>query len=270
MAKYWQYFILLLWLSYLLISGLVLFFRGFLLNREVQSDRSFCDISTKSVQCDSQQNEECFFDQFHFNQTSSKSFQCLPSNKKVVLVVIDALKYDFVEYNENVKKDQLFPYQNQFTVIQELLQNKPNHSRLFRFIADPPTTTMQRLKGLTTGSLPTFIDIGSNFASTEINEDNILDQLTSRNKSILFLGDDTWTGLYPGRFLREYSYPSFNVWDLDSVDNGILSHLYKEVKKEDWNLLIAHFLGVDHCGHRYGPYHNEMKRKLSEMNIMIR
>ena len=33
--------------------------------------------------------------------------------------------------------------------------------------------TMQRLKGLTTGSLPTFIDVGSNFGSTAISEDNI-------------------------------------------------------------------------------------------------
>jgi len=37
---------------------------------------------------------------------------------------------------------------------------------------------MQRLKGLTTGSLPTFIDAGSNFASSEINEDNFLDQIS--------------------------------------------------------------------------------------------
>lgn len=273
MAKHWHYFILLFWLSYLLIAGILLFFRGFLLNREVQSDRSFCDISTSGVQCDSflhnNTDINCFMDDLSLNRTSNH-YQCMPSNNKVVLIVIDALRYDFLFYNESIDKDQLLPYQNQFTVIHDLLENRPNHSKLFKFIADPPTTTMQRLKGLTTGSLPTFIDIGSNFASTEINEDNILDQLVRQNKSILFLGDDTWSGLYPQRFLREYSYPSFNVWDLDTVDNGILSHLYTEVKKDDWSLLIAHFLGVDHCGHRYGPYHDEMKRKLSEMNLMLR
>jgi phosphatidylinositol glycan class O len=43
-----------------------------------------------------------------------------------------------------------------------------------------------------------------------------------------------------------------------------------EIRKKDWSLLIAHFLGVDHCGHRYGPYHSEMTRKLNEMNDMIR
>lgn len=37
-----------------------------------------------------------------------------------------------------------------------------------------------------------------------------------------------------------------------------------------WDLIIAHFLGVDHCGHRYGPLHSEMSRKLQEMNEVIR
>ena len=45
--------------------------------------------------------------------------------------------------------------------------------------ADPPTTTMQRLKALTTGSLPTFVDAGSNFASSAIVEDNLIKQLSS-------------------------------------------------------------------------------------------
>lgn len=61
------------------------------------------------------------------------------------------------------------------------------------FIADPPTTTMQRLKALTTGSLPTFIDVGSNFASTAIIEDNWVEQIVSSGRNITFLGDDTWS-----------------------------------------------------------------------------
>lgn len=46
-----------------------------------------------------------------------------------------------------------------------------------KLIADAPTTTLQRLKGITTGSLPTFIDVGSNFGTDEIIEDNIIDQV---------------------------------------------------------------------------------------------
>lgn len=89
-----------------------------------------------------------------------------------------------------------------------------------KFIADPPTTTLQRLKGITTGSLPTFIDMGSNFATPEINEDNIIDQMIANNLTVVFAGDNTWTELFPKRFKRSYAYPSFNIHDLDSVDNG--------------------------------------------------
>ena len=73
--------------------------------------------------------------------------------------------------------------------------SKTKHGELFEFLADPPTTTMQRLKGLTTGSLPTFIDASSNFGSYQVDEDNIIDQLTKNsNKDLIFMGDDTWKG----------------------------------------------------------------------------
>lgn len=202
------------------------------------------------------------------------------------MLLIDALKYDFGIYDENLT-DPL-PYQNKLPIIHELMHKHPDNTRLLKFLADPPTTTLQRLKGITTGSLPTFIDMGSNFATPEINEDNIIDQIHSNNLTTVFIGDSTWTELFPRRFKRKYSYPSFNIYDLDTVDNGeyldlrilefglmfyfileILKHLPSEIGKNDWDLLIAHFLGVDHCGHKHGPLHNEMSRKLTEMNEVI-
>lgn len=57
---------------------------------------------------------------------------------------------------------------------------------------------------------------------------------------------------------------------MDTVDYGINANIYNEMKEDDWDLLVAHYLGVDHCGHRYGPTHPEMARKLSEMNDMLR
>lgn len=90
------------------------------------------------------------------------------------------------------------------------------------------------------------------------------------NLSAVFLGDSTWTELFPRRFLREYAHPSFNIFDLDSVDNAINAKLPDELAKNDWSLLVAHYLGVDHCGHKHGPMHPEMGRKLTEMNGVIR
>lgn len=54
-----------------------------------------------------------------------------------------------------------------------------------------------------------------------------------------------------------------------SWNTGIRKILPSELKRNDWDVMIAHFLGVDHCGHKYGPLHSEMSRKLTEMNQEI-
>lgn len=40
------------------------------------------------------------------------------------------------------------------------------------------------------------------------------------------MGDDTWESLFPKKFHRSLPFPSFNVKDLHTVDDGILKHLY--------------------------------------------
>lgn len=45
-------------------------------------------------------------------------------------------------------------------------------------------------------------------------------------KRVVFMGDDTWESLFPKKFHRSLPFPSFNVKDLHTVDNGILQNLY--------------------------------------------
>ncbi|CAF3994735.1 unnamed protein product [Rotaria sordida] len=232
-------------LNFLYIIGLIFFLNGFLLTRRVILQNS---IGTFPLSIP-----------IEFNQ--------------VILIVIDALRYDFIKPNNDSITNN---YLNQMPFVQELLEIKSKQSILLRLIADPPTTTLQRLKALTTGTLPTFIDISYNFIGYEIQEDNILNQLikSSYQRNISLLGDDTWLALYPNiKFKHLYVYPSFDVHDLDTVDNGILKHLWtviEDTRHEQLSFIIAHFLGVDHCGHRYGPLHIEMKRKLNQMDDVIR
>ena len=149
------------------------------------------------------------------------------------------------------------------------LHEDASHCDLLEFWSDPPTTTAQRLKGLTTGSLPTFIDISKNFASDNITEDNWIDQLVAHDRRITIMGDDTWGSLFPGRFSKQFFYPSFNVRDLHTVDNGVLEHLDEELALSDWDVLIAHFLGVDHAGHTFGRDTPQMATKLAQMNQVV-
>lgn len=231
--------------------SLFIFAKGFLLKRVVVDQNSSCVVDF-SLSTDHHGQQGCWMHSRY---------------NKAIIVVIDALRFDFMKYDNTLEKD--IPYKNKLPIIKTLLQNKPTQSKLYKFIADPPTTTFQRLKGLTTGSLPTFVDAGANFASSEIKEDNVIDQLVKQGKVIKFLGDDTWLSLFPGRFQKAYPFPSFNVKDLHTVDDGILKHLYGQLNKKDWTVTIAHFLGVDHCGHRYGPDHPAMADKLTQMNGVI-
>jgi phosphatidylinositol glycan class O len=189
------------------------------------------------------------------------------------VIIIDALRYDFTIPFENITEPQ--PFHNSIPFLYDTAIKEPQNAFLLPFIADPPTTTLQRLKGLTTGTLPTFIDAGSNFAGEAIEEDNLLIQLRNAGKRIVHLGDDTWTALFPGYFEEEISraYDSLNVWDLHTVDNGVIEHIFpllSNQKKGLWDVTFAHYLGVDHAGHRYGPNHPAMTSKLLQMDGMLR
>lgn len=81
-------------------------------------------------------------------------------------------------------KHTTLAYENKLPVFNEMLAKHPHNARFMKLVADAPTTTLQRLKGITTGSLPTFIDVGSNFATAEINEDNIIDQVCCADASL--------------------------------------------------------------------------------------
>lgn len=255
------------WLLCIHAIGIAYFTSGFLLTRLVLDDKSNCTINP-------------------LDGTATGELRVLPDWKgratveggcwhpktfeKAVVVIIDALRYDFT-----VPVDDDAEFHNAFPFLYETAVKSPNNAFLRPFIADPPTTTLQRLKGLTTGTLPTFIDMGSNFAGTAIEEDNLLMQLRDAGKKIVHLGDDTWDALFPGYFEANASrsYDSFNVWDLHSVDNGVLEHIFPLVQPErkgEWDLLIGHLLGVDHAGHRYGPAHAAMTAKLRQMDEFIR
>ncbi|KAM2018649.1 hypothetical protein ACFX1T_021561 [Malus domestica] len=83
------------------------------------------------------------------------------------------------------------------------------------------------------------------------------------------MGDDTWTQLFPHHFEKSFPYPSFNVRDLDTVDSGCIDHLLPFLYQEDWDVLIAHFLGVDHAGHIFGVDSVQMIEKLEQYNNVL-
>lgn len=185
--------------------------------------------------------------------------------KRVVMLVVDALRFDFVHGDVRANGTGKF-YRGHLPLLSAVLKEQPQNAMLFRFEADAPTVTMQRLKGLMTGSLPTFVDVADNYAAEAVPEDNLVKQLVAHNRSIVFAGDDTWDGLFGAHFLRSSPHPSFNVKDLHSNDAVVMDVIARELNRTDWHLLIGHLLGVDHVGHRFGPNHIEMQHKLNSYN----
>ena len=237
--------------SVLHLAALTLFTRGFLLSRTTLDNRNTCDVT--SIEC------------------------TLPAKyDRTVILLVDALRYDFI-FPKNPNSEGYNPtHHNQFTLPAQLTASHPRHSLLFKGVADPPTATLQRLKALTTGSLPTFVDIGSNFAGSAVTEDSWIEQATRVGKRVAFVGDDTWLTIFPeSAFAPNLTFPfdSFNVEDLDTVDNGVRHHtlplLEQPVGQSSWDILIAHPLGLDHAGHRFGAAHSETTRKLREMNDLV-
>ncbi|KAF9442500.1 hypothetical protein P691DRAFT_810558 [Macrolepiota fuliginosa MF-IS2] len=245
------------WLIFVHTTAIVLFTRGFLLSRLALSDVS--------------------------QPPTGAHARPQQTHSRAVVLIIDALRWDFLSPHP---PDPPNPYyHNVLTLPAELTQKHPEHSFLFNAYADPPTTTLQRIKGLTTGSLPTFVDIGSNFGGSAILEDTIIGQLVAANKTVAFMGDDTWLSVFPTSFHPNLTFPydSFNVEDLHTVDAGVLTHLFPlllnshpslplatSTNQTQFDVLIGHFLGVDHVGHRVGPSHPSMHSKLTQLDTALR
>ncbi|GAU16760.1 hypothetical protein TSUD_200030 [Trifolium subterraneum] len=246
----WRY-IWPMWITlFLHLIAILLFTTGFLLTRTELPYYSHCsDVSQSPCFPSSPNNDSCW---------------TKPSVNRLVIIVLDALRFDFVAPSSFFAESK--PWMDKLQVLKNMSSSRPSSARIFKAIADPPTTSLQRLKGLTTGGLPTFVDVGNSFGAPAIVEDNFINQLFQNGKKVVMMGDDTWTQLFPHHFERSYPYPSFNVKDLHTVDNGCIEHLFPSLYKEDWDVLIAHFLGVDHAGHIFGVDSTPMIEKLDQYN----
>ncbi|XP_048043956.1 GPI ethanolamine phosphate transferase 2 isoform X2 [Megalobrama amblycephala] len=179
--------------------------------------------------------------------------------RRVVIVLIDALRQDFVFGSDGRR---FMPY------TRHVLERGSSHSFIAK--ARPPTVTMPRIKALTTGSIPGFIDVVMNLNSPALLEDNLIWQAKSAGKRIIFYGDDTWVRLFPKHFMEHDGTTSFFVSDYTEVDNNVTRHLDSTLKRDDWDILILHYLGLDHIGHISGPHSSLIGPKLMEMDDVIK
>lgn len=73
---------------------------------------------------------------------------------------------------------------------------------------------------------------------------------------------------------RSEGVASFWVNDYREVDFNVTRHLDRElsfesIRNNDWDILILHYLGLDHIGHSLGGEHPQIEIKLKEMDLII-
>ncbi|KAI1754343.1 alkaline-phosphatase-like protein [Xylaria castorea] len=182
---------------------------------------------------------------------------------KLIFMVVDALRSDFVyldgsgfEYTRSLINDGV--------------------ALPFTAHATSPTITMPRIKAMTTGTTPSFLDAILSFdeadnSSTLASQDTWLAQMRAKNTGKLIMyGDDTWLKLFPGTFDRAEGTTSFFVSDFTEVDNNVTRHIADELVNDDWNTMVLHYLGLDHIGHKTGPRGPNMIPKQREMDAIVR
>ncbi len=94
------------WLFLLYSNGVIYFLHGFLLTRR----------------------------EIHLKSTVSDGVSCClePKYKQIIILIIDALRYDFLLYNNDTIKENIPIYHNNLPVVQQLL--KDNHGVLYQVL----------------------------------------------------------------------------------------------------------------------------------------
>lgn len=179
--------VLLLWNLLIHLAGIYLFTRGFLLTR-----LSLPNISSPADFPAHQSNFTSLNASLTHALSSRANSPPLQTHTRAILLLIDSLRFDFISPHPPTPPS---PYHhNVLTLPRDLTATRPRHSFIFNAYSDPPTTTLQRIKALMTGTLPTFVDIGGSFGTasggdsenkSEVAEDSVLKQMNILGKKVL-------------------------------------------------------------------------------------
>lgn len=191
-----------------------------------------------------------------------------PSVSKMVVIVIDALRSSFVP---SIINRSLGQHEYKMPFVETLMSREKALG--FVSIAETPTVTMPRIKAIVSGTHPSFMDLLYNLNAARFGEDNIIEKAVTSGKRILFFGDDTWLQMFPpSYFVRVNTTSSFFATDYTTVDTNVTSNMLPELSKlEEWDIMILHYLGVDHIGHSHGGAKSHLiPAKLREMDNVIK
>lgn len=229
-----QYVVLLIALLILQFIALAFFTKGFLLTRPVYDNVSYIPQGSTSkfnktimliisdvgwenvIPID---KDEPVKNNYNFNNNNEYDNYKTSSSISNEYDLFNNLPVFFNEFNNSITD----PYYN-------------NSALLLKMKTYPPFNTLQRIKCLTAGSIPSYVDTGITFYGSIIEEDNLLKQLHLHDRKLDFTGNKYWNLLYNSYF-NDFKQPE-NINDTFKFMND---HLLPK-NKDQWDVLVGHIL----------------------------
>ncbi|KAJ0413689.1 transferase [Aspergillus carlsbadensis] len=193
-----------------------------------------------------------------------------PPFDKVIFVVIDALRSDFVYAEESG-----------FRFTQELIHT--GAALPFTALASPPTLTVSRIKAMAQGTGQSFLDAWLNVmhspdATRLVGEDTWLARFKAARArgpgrpggKMVYYGVDMWCLLYPEVWDRFETVESFFLPDFNEGDRNVTRRMASELDREDWKGLVLHYPGLDCAAHFAGAKSSIVQAKQAEMDEAVR
>jgi hypothetical protein len=182
-----------------------------------------------------------------------------PSAAKVLFIMVDALRAD------QALDPSLVP------VLTELCERGACGTA----IGSQVSVTVMGVLAAAVGQTNDFRWIFKDFDPDEYQGPNMLRSVRSLGKSTGLFGDDTWSALFHSSFsliasrsgLPRWLYYREAVYGVDTIHMSRARH---HLRAHQPDLSVIHLVGVDHTEHRYDIHGPEMKRKLRELDQMIR
>ncbi len=201
------------------------------------------------------------------NLLDSSNNEWFERRGKVVMLLVDALRFDYLLNGQDTASNKRFP-DNKFKKLNNYIAEHPDNFVVMRARADAPTMTVNRIPCIATGNIPPKAALLQALEALPAVEDSFPRQLRLLGKKSFFTGDPLWVEYFPDEFTESCPALGFNIKD-PAVDSNTVPFLKKKIAENDFDLLLGHVLSIDHMGHSFGLGDERVKTQIAVNDKLI-
>ncbi|XP_046746496.1 GPI ethanolamine phosphate transferase 2-like [Diprion similis] len=147
--------------------------------------------------------------------------------QKLVIIVIDSLSIDFFT---DYKIRQNLPH------VTGLIAR--GDACLVPCNVPPPTTTIQKIKALATGTRSSFIESILPLSAEELKMDSIFRQAVDNKFHLILHGVETWKQLFPDSFLRAKTIDTLKIFDYSEAVIILVNQMDENTANRKFNFFV--------------------------------